>query len=94
MIALKKIDDLWRQNEKAPIDQSTVAARLFLEFTHMSILNVQGAKSARRICGCKGGYLSVLAMKINRGRDVDITDPIAVSETKVVFILYVVGGST
>src|SRR6185437_13577148 len=93
VIAFDQVKTARRQNEKAAVDQPTIAARLFEEGCHRRALAFQSAVAPRRPHGRNCRQLSVTEMKIDRRPDIQIAQPVAISETESWFILDIAGNA-
>ncbi|MNR23302.1 hypothetical protein D3C85_1403120 [compost metagenome] len=84
------IEHLRGQHEKATIDHGSVAFGFFLEVEYLTLADIQGTKTARRI-GCRErGSLAMALMESQRGSNIDITDTIAVGKAKGFFVLHII----
>ena len=81
-ITLDVIANLGGQDEKAAIDPAAVAHRFFLEAVDLGAVEHQRAKAPRGLNGGNGGQPTMLLMKRQRRRDIDIAHTIAVCQAE------------
>src|SRR5581483_1086486 len=82
---LDKIEAARRQNEKAAIDGTAVAARLFRKRGDLIAIALQRTVAARRPHRGDGRELAVAAVKLDRRTNVEIAKTVTIGEAERVF---------
>src|SRR6476659_8436035 len=89
VIAFDEIETARGQNEKAAIDQATVAARLFDERRHRIPLTLQRPIAAGGTHRRDSRKLAVLEVEFDGRANIQIAQSISVGETEGLFVLYI-----
>ena len=89
-VAIQQGQDFGGKNKKSAIDQGAITARLFLEASDLTVLNVKRPKSTWGIGGSQGRCLAMAAMEGNRGCNVVVANAIAVGKADFLLLVEVI----